>query len=114
MERFKSLRGSAQSINEARDGGGGRFANRVIPPSGPPRPHAGKKFDHYHKEATKALKDIQAALKKHYDANKNNPDWGHVGDIADHHKTLTQMRDRLTKQGEYAPERPGRVPFTKG
>jgi len=72
------------------------------------------RFQHYHNESAKLLKNIHSGLSKHYDNvtnkkghNNGEAHWGHVGDIKDIHSSLQDIHDRILQTGEYAkPPKP--------
>jgi len=72
------------------------------------------RFQHYHNETAKLLKNIHSGLSKHYDNvtnkkghNNGEAHWGHVGDIKDIHSSLQDLHDRILQTGEYAkPPKP--------
>ncbi len=62
-----------------------------------------KKYEQKQAEIRKLLKQIEVGLEKH-DRNASGQGghhWGHVGDLASIASTLTDLRDRLHKTGEY-------------
>ena len=45
---------------------------------------------------------LQGAADDHFGADPEAINWGHVGDLTDILKQLTDISDRITGQGEYA------------
>jgi hypothetical protein len=62
------------------------------------------KYEEKQAEIKKLLKQIEAGLEKHdRDASGNGGHhWGYVGDLSSIADTLTDLRDRLHRTGEYA------------
>ncbi len=72
----------------------------------------------HHVAALALLARITEHLANHDDAPVDDPDsditWGHVGDIAETHKVLQELSDRLFSEGEYAEVACLRCPATFG
>lgn len=63
-----------------------------------------QKYEAKQAEITKLLQQIETGLEK-YDREislQGGHHWGHVGDLTSIATTLTDLRDRLHGQGEYA------------
>lgn len=68
------------------------------------QPTALNEYETKQAEIKKLLKQIEAGLQKHDRAasGQGGHNWGHVGDLADIKKSLTDIKDRLHSTGEYA------------
>lgn len=76
--------------------------------------NACSEYNHRQDEIAKLLEQIEAGLAKHNrQAVENGVHWGHVGDMNRIKNELTDIRDRLYGQGEYALQPKGNVVYNR-
>lgn len=61
-------------------------------------------YEEHQAKISQLLSKIQAGLLEHDRGCTKGHDWGHVGELTDIESQLSEIADRLLRQGEYAPE----------